>query len=292
MKRFALSIAVITAIGLAGAAWAREDKTEPQLRLELDLIDGSRIIGTASIESVPVQTTYAKMDVPLKQIRTIKMDDDHETGAVGLQNGDQIKGVISLEPIRLETLFGKVAIGFEHIKQFNVVLSGGTRQQQLDVDTTTILDGDATEWTFTGPSANKVVLHLEAHVKWSQLAGSACIMDLKVNGLAIPKNALVNKPMQFTFADGRSSNYYGELPEEREVWWQVFYSPEFGDNDSGTSGYAVLEKMSCVYEFDITALVKPGQTYKITLRNRGEKAHQKLGQSLPIMCRDVRLILW
>ena len=72
-------IAVLVALGwgLGGRAWAGQPNTNqaPQeLRFELNLIDGSRMIGIPTIESVPIQTSYAKMAVPLKQILTIKID--------------------------------------------------------------------------------------------------------------------------------------------------------------------------------------------------------------------------
>ena len=124
MRSFALGIALLTAMVLIGPAWAGEDKAEPQLRLAIDLIDGSHIIGIPSILSVPVQTSYAKMDVPLKQILSIKMVEDHETASVELQNGDKLKGVVSLAPIKLETAFGKVKIGIEYIRELRVVLTG------------------------------------------------------------------------------------------------------------------------------------------------------------------------
>lgn len=290
MKPFTFCIAILSAMALVGAAWAGKDTAEPQLRVQLDLADGSHIIGAPAIDSVPVHTPYAKMDVPLKEVLAIKMGDDHETAALDLRNGDKIRGVIDLKPLKLETVFGKVAVGIEHIKQVDVLLVRATGPLPLFEGTTSIPDGEAREWTFASPRASNVVLHLEAHIKWSQLAGDAGIMDLKVNGLAIPKSALVNKPLQFTYADGRL-NCYHEISEEGAGRWHVFYSPEFGDNDSGASGYAVREKMSCIYEFDITALLRPGGINKITLRNAGERARQLLGKPLPIMCRDVRLIL-
>ena len=125
MKRFVLSMAALVAMALVGTAWAGKDKDEPQLRLELYLVDGSHIIGVPSIESVTVQTSYAKMDVALKQILTIKIDDDHENASVDLRNGDKLKGVVRLEPIRLETVFGTVKIGIGHIRRLDVVLVGG-----------------------------------------------------------------------------------------------------------------------------------------------------------------------
>jgi len=105
-------------------ALAVGDALKPDLRLEIDLVDGSRIIGVPSLESVSVQTSYAKMDIQLKQILTIEIEDDHEKAAIDLRNGDKLKGVISLEPIKLETVFGKVKIGVGNIRKINVMLSG------------------------------------------------------------------------------------------------------------------------------------------------------------------------
>ncbi len=122
-----IGIAFLVALCLGGSAWAGQDNTNPapqELRLELNLIDGSRIIGVPMIESVPVQTSYAKMDIALKQVLTIALEDDHETASLALQNADKLKGVIKMEPIKLETVFGKVAIGVEHIRELRVVPPG------------------------------------------------------------------------------------------------------------------------------------------------------------------------
>ncbi|MCX6865910.1 MAG: LamG domain-containing protein, partial [Verrucomicrobia bacterium] len=78
-----------------------------------------------------VQTPYAKMDVPLHQILAIKMGDDHETASLDLRNGDMLKGVLTLAPVKLETVFGKVAIGVEHIRELHVVLAGGALPEGL-----------------------------------------------------------------------------------------------------------------------------------------------------------------
>ena len=131
MNRLRFHILVLSMMTLIDVTWAGVEKTEPQLRLELDLVDGSRVIGTPSIESVPMQTAYAKMDVPLKEIRTIRIDADHETASVDLRNGDKLKGVVNLEPIKLETVFGKVSVGIEHIRNLRVVLAGGALPEAL-----------------------------------------------------------------------------------------------------------------------------------------------------------------
>jgi len=115
--------ATVAVILLGGWTWAGDNATNqppPVMRLELDLADGSHIIGTPKIESVPLQTAYARMDIPLKQILSVKMDDDHETASLALVNGDKLKGVIALKPLELTTVFGPVKIGVEHLRAIAV----------------------------------------------------------------------------------------------------------------------------------------------------------------------------
>ena len=65
------------------------------------------------------------MDVPLVQISTLKMNEDHETALLELQNGDRIKGAIDLAPLQLETLFGNVTVGVQHVRHLRVITIGG-----------------------------------------------------------------------------------------------------------------------------------------------------------------------
>lgn len=124
MHRFARCVSLLALTALISAA--DEDvvvKTQP-LRLELDLADGSHIIGLPALVTVPVETPYAKMSIPLKQIASMSIGEDHETVTFDLQNGDKLKGVINLEPIRLDTIYGRASVGVEHIRQIVVVLDG------------------------------------------------------------------------------------------------------------------------------------------------------------------------
>jgi hypothetical protein len=102
-----------------------ELKVEP-LRLAIDLVDGSHIIGVPSITSVPIQTSYARMDIPLEKIANIEIGDDHETAAIDLQNGDKLKGVLDLKPLELETIFGTVSVGIEHISSMEICPGANT----------------------------------------------------------------------------------------------------------------------------------------------------------------------
>jgi hypothetical protein len=112
----------LAAVALAGLAGAEEIREAQPLRLELTLTDGSRVIGTPEIETVPVETPYARMDIPLAQIASITMGDDRETATIDLQNGDKMKGVTTLKPLRMETIFGIVVVDVMHIRKLRVLM--------------------------------------------------------------------------------------------------------------------------------------------------------------------------
>jgi len=134
MMTIKTGIAVLAAMALGGRAWAGLDSADDarqQLRLEIILADGSCVIGVPSIQSVRVQTPYANVNVPLKRILTINVRDDHETASFDLQNGDKLTGLITLEPIRLETVFGAVAIGIEQVRDIRVMASGGVLPESV-----------------------------------------------------------------------------------------------------------------------------------------------------------------
>lgn len=127
MKRFALRMAVSAGMMLAGAAWAEPDKVERPLRLELTLVDGSRVIGVPAIAAIAVKTPYAGFSIPLGEILCIDIADDHEKMSVSLRNGDHLAGVLDLGAVALKTVFGVVSIPIAHTVRLEV-LSGDLRE--------------------------------------------------------------------------------------------------------------------------------------------------------------------
>jgi len=92
--------------------------TEPQpepLRLVLELRDGSRVIGEPSINTVKVQTSFAKFDLELKLIASIEFHENRETARISLTNGDNVQGTLLLDGFQMQTSFGKVSIPLSEI---------------------------------------------------------------------------------------------------------------------------------------------------------------------------------
>ena len=68
----------------------KEVAPKKPLQLELEICDGSLVIGTPSIDSIPLQTSYAKMDIKLARIISMKIGDDHKSVVIALRNGDKL----------------------------------------------------------------------------------------------------------------------------------------------------------------------------------------------------------
>ena len=116
---------IVTVVAMMTSGWvwagpADTNITPERIRLDLDLVDGSRVIGVPTVTSVPIQTPYAKMDIPLAQIQTIKMGDDHENVSITMANGDKMEGVLTMAVLEVATVFGRVSVGIEHVKQIAV----------------------------------------------------------------------------------------------------------------------------------------------------------------------------
>jgi len=61
------------------------------------------------------------MEIPLEQIQRIEINEDHETGAFQMKNGDRITGAVDIEPITLQTIVGTVSIHTAQIESIRVV---------------------------------------------------------------------------------------------------------------------------------------------------------------------------
>ena len=104
----------------AGVTVAEQSQTNLPLRLALDLVDGSHIIGIPDIKSIPVQTSYANMDIPLTQIATMQLAGDQEMASLTFRNGDKLKGGYGLDTLQLQTIFGDVSVACEYVKMITV----------------------------------------------------------------------------------------------------------------------------------------------------------------------------
>jgi hypothetical protein len=107
------------------AACGEETQTNASLRLAVDLVDGSHIIGVPTVSSISIQTAYAKIDLPIRQIRSVAKSKDHEKATVTLWNGDRLNATLMLDCLEMITGFGKVSLNVNHVAFLRVCREGG-----------------------------------------------------------------------------------------------------------------------------------------------------------------------
>lgn len=115
-----LSWAGMMVIASAGLA---ED--EVQVRATIDLEDGSRIVGVPQVESVPVASSIATLELPLKRMRGLSVDHKAAELAVTMQNGDVIKGRIPDGGMVVDGLLGELEIPWTTVGRMKFSLFGG-----------------------------------------------------------------------------------------------------------------------------------------------------------------------
>ena len=82
-----------------------------QLSLTADLRDGTHIVCKLPLEAeIEVDTDFARVQLPLKLISTVRFEDDLESVKVVFHNGDKLSGVMTTESFRPQTCFGEVSI--------------------------------------------------------------------------------------------------------------------------------------------------------------------------------------
>jgi len=145
---------------------------------------------------------------------------------------------------------------------------------------------------FDVSSADKtILLSFEAHVDWHKLGGDARIFGININEKPVTGEFLINKPLNFTYADGRSSSYYALIDNSiSEGPWSLFYSPDYISNNLPGSNYQVVEGQAYLFIFDITELVLRNEVNTIELINFGANLQEQLGRTVSLSVRQVRLL--
>ena len=119
MKQWIMVVLVVVASRVSLAA--EKETGKPPLQLVVCLADGSRLIGTTTLASLPVQSeTLGKFQVPLAKIRSINFGKDNESITVLLANNDKIQANLGKATLTLRAIFGEVAMPVEKIATISV----------------------------------------------------------------------------------------------------------------------------------------------------------------------------
>lgn len=94
---------------------------EPNWKLRVELVDGSRVIGTTAHKSLKVDVGFDELTIPLERIRRVQPGENAKTVRVELNNRDIYTGTLKEEPLKLTTIFGEVTLKMAQIVSLEVV---------------------------------------------------------------------------------------------------------------------------------------------------------------------------
>lgn len=151
-----------------------------------------------------------------------------------------------------------------------------------------ISSGQSSELFLSVPNSDKVSLFIEARIDYPTVAGAAELLRITVNNRIIQGYQLKNKNLAFHCAGiSKTYNYYNN---ERQSWY-LFYSPDFFQNNVGSSTYRVVEGNAYQYLFDISDYVTRGQQNKIILQNVGNELAASATPNEAQIYRSVKIVI-
>lgn len=114
-------MSVLIVAGATGNEASVEETDRPEFSIAVSLTDGSRVLGTTSLETLPVRSeALGKLNVPLNQIATVKFSKDRESVELTLRNGDRIQGGLAETTLKLATLFGSITVPLDKATEMQV----------------------------------------------------------------------------------------------------------------------------------------------------------------------------
>lgn len=100
----------------AAPAGMAESNAVERVRIEVHLDDGSYVMGTiAQQESLRFRTSYAKLELRLSQVLSIKTAPPGQNGTLFLRNGDKLTGNPDVLELDMETAFGRISVGMDRV---------------------------------------------------------------------------------------------------------------------------------------------------------------------------------
>ncbi|MFP6896449.1 MAG: NPCBM/NEW2 domain-containing protein [Roseibacillus sp.] len=108
---------------LDGTLNAEETKepAESALRVAVELVDGSRFLGTTTVTSLHVKTKFSHKAISVPLSRVLAVSKSEKETVIKLGNGDQLAGSLDLDSLPVSTLTGKLAVPLEHVQRIDIL---------------------------------------------------------------------------------------------------------------------------------------------------------------------------
>jgi len=129
MRRSSIARYISTlALFITSALPAVCDNTNRACRVEVQLVDGSSIVGAPKASALPFHNAFARFNIDMRRIQSVNFLQDTNGVTVNLQNGDVLTAEPDFDEIALNTLFGPAVIKLLHVQAIEVSASSAPRK--------------------------------------------------------------------------------------------------------------------------------------------------------------------
>ena len=108
-------------LAMSGPDAFAQEQAENEIRLRVDLVDGSRIIGTTTAKSLKLDVGFSELTIPLERIRRAQQGEKAKTVRIELINGDMLTGKLLAQELNLATIFGPVKLSIDQVISLEVL---------------------------------------------------------------------------------------------------------------------------------------------------------------------------
>jgi hypothetical protein len=98
-----------------------ESAAATPIRLNLELVDGSRLAATTTLTSLKMHTSLADLDIPVTNILRMVLSTELGKSSVLLRNGDRLSGDLKLDRLPVESLLGRGTLEVKHIERVEIL---------------------------------------------------------------------------------------------------------------------------------------------------------------------------
>lgn len=121
MKNRLIATLVLATVGALAV-----EKAADEYRLQVELTDGSRLIGSTTLVKLPLNATVGEMQLPLAALREMEFTAAAGNATCRLRNGDVLTGRAGWSALPLTTLFGRHNIAQQLIRKIRVTTGGAS----------------------------------------------------------------------------------------------------------------------------------------------------------------------
>lgn len=90
-------------------------------RVAVELVDGSRFLGTPAVTTLNIKTEISDKAIPVPLSRVLVLSKSEEEAVIKLSNGDEVAGSLDLELFPVSTLTGELAVPLEHVLRIEIL---------------------------------------------------------------------------------------------------------------------------------------------------------------------------